>query len=184
MNSKIILSRLSILPLLLILVNQKAYPQDDITANAKSENPGFAFPSNLNTFALFNSAFQLDSTKHLQLKEFYLDKSKNQKMGGWICLGMGTTFIIVGTIGFNNETNKTINDVETGVDSFFKTGLWGTLIVCGIIADIISIPLFISSSHNKKMAATLSFSNQTLYTPLNKSYSQNVYPSITLKIRL
>lgn len=169
---------------LVILSNQKVYPQNGLTQNTTPASLIFAPASNQITFSLYNTPFPHDSTRYLETKEFYLNKSKKQKTEGWYFLGIGTTFIIVGTIGFVNETNKTPNDVGSGVDSFLKAGLFGAVILGGIVTDLISVPFFISSSHNKKMAASLSFVNQRIYSPLDKSLGRNVFPSLTLRIKL
>jgi hypothetical protein len=184
MNFKIHLTYTLLALGLVMFSNQAVNAQNGSAQNINSEKLNFAFAANQINFSLYNSTFSLDSTKHLESKEFYLNKSKKQKTEGWYFLGIGTTFIIVGTIGFVNETNKTPNDVVSGVDSFLKAGLFGAVILGGIVSDLISVPFFISSSQNKKMAAILSFGNQHIYSPFNKSICRNAYPSLTLKIQL
>jgi hypothetical protein len=126
----------------------------------------------------------IDSTKHSHTKEFYLNKSKNQKTAGWVCLGMGTTMIIVGSVGFANNYDKTSTDLASDVNTVLNASFFTLIFTAGVLCDIVSIPLFASAHHNKKLAATLSFDNQHIYSPLNKSLSRNVYPSLTVKIRL
>jgi hypothetical protein len=184
MNSKSCLICFLLVSAIAIYSNQAVYAQIGSSQNINPVKLNYVFASNQSDFSYYNTSFLRDSTRHLESREFYLNKSKKQNTEGWCILGVGTTFIIAGTIGFVNETNKEPDDVISGVDSVLKAGLFIAVILCGIVTDLISIPFFISSSHNKKMAATLSFDNQHIYSPLDKSLSRNVYPSLTLRIRL
>jgi hypothetical protein len=108
-----------------------------------------------------------DSTIRLGTKDFFLRRSKNQKTAAWILLGAGTSLIPLSYIVAQDNL-----DVA------------GVLILSGVVIDLTSIPFFISASHNKKKAASLSFGNQTIYSPLDKSYCRNAVPSLTLRIKL
>jgi hypothetical protein len=135
-------------------------------------------------------AFLKDSAYRLETKAFYLNKSKNQRTTGWILLGAGTATALVGLIGAATSTNEMFGellvawDTEAAAKASSKGDTYAFIMLIGIAADLVSIPFFISASHNKKKASTLSFSNQTIYFPLDKSYCRNLYPSLTLRIKL
>jgi len=118
-----------------------------------------------------------DPQNRIETKEFYLKRSKNQKNTAWILLGGGTALAIIGVIGFEQNF-----DVWGDNDSYTRTDIFGFVLLTGIVADLVSIPFFISSSHNKKVASSLSFGNQPIYAPMGKSYSLNVRPTMTLRI--
>lgn len=109
-------------------------------------------------------------------KEDYLQKSKNQKTVGWVLLAGGTTMAVVGII-VGNDSNMFDNN-----SSDFETG--AGLLVVGLVADLVSIPFFISSSSNARKAATISFGVQKIYSPQNNVLITKTQPSITLKIGL
>ena len=84
-------------------------------------------------------------------QSYYLTKSKNQQKTGWILLAGGTAMVAIGVITGN---------AQTGSDDYSIPDSSGFLIVGGILVDLISIPLFVSSAKNARTAATLSFGNQ------------------------
>lgn len=132
---------------------------------------------------VFNTAFGYcnfpgDSTKRLETKEFYLQKSKNQNTAAWVLLGAGTTLATFGIIGIS-ESYPIFGKADQPKYSYSIAAT-----VIGIAADALSISLFIKSSRNKKLATSLSFDNQNIYSPLDKLICRNIYPSLTLRIRL
>jgi hypothetical protein len=166
-----------------IIMNRKYYRKDTEIIKAS--------PLVFNSFFNYYS-FPKDSTKLLETREFYLRKSKNQKTVANILVGVGSVAAIVGIVGVAKYGSETL------VDSFVP-GLWdpdaarkaaskadtySVILLAGIAADLVSIPFFISAHHNKKKAATLSFDNQTIYSPLDKPYCSNLCPSLTLRIKL
>lgn len=111
-------------------------------------------------------------------KEYFLQRAKNQKTIAWVLLGGGTAMTIIGLIGFDANF-----DIWSGSEAQnTRADIFGFVTLTGMLADVISVPFFISAHHNKKMASMLSVSNQTVYHPLFNSKSLNVSPSITLKI--
>jgi hypothetical protein len=83
-------------------------------------------------------------------KDYYLAKSKNQKTIAWALLGGGTAIAITGMILGNQEDKPG----DLGYGSSFDSGMW--LFGGGIVADLVSIPFFISSSNNARRAASVS----------------------------
>ena len=106
-------------------------------------------------------------------KDYYLQKSKNQKTIAWILLGAGTTSIIVGVIQASGKSND-LGDIGDGA----------VPALVGIGLDLASIPFFISSSRNKKRAASLTINNQNILLPQQSSLCLKMQPAITLKINL
>jgi hypothetical protein len=123
-----------------------------------------------------------DSRNHLKTKEFFLHRSKNQKTTAWILFGTGTAMIFIGYIGISMEALILHPPLPGGGEKDFTP--YENMISIGTYADLISVPFFISAHHNKKKATYLSFGNQSIYSPLDKSYSQNLVPSLTLRIKL
>jgi hypothetical protein len=111
-------------------------------------------------------------------KEDYLLKSKNQKTAGTVLLVGGTTMIIIGIIvGSNSDSSDNF-----GYDSNFAAGTG--LLLGGLAADLISIPLFISSGNNARKAVTISFNPQRLSIPQYNSYGLTFQPTLTARIPL
>lgn len=127
-------------------------------------------------FLLFSiSIFSQQSQSPALSKEYYLQKSKNQKTTGWVLLAGGTAIAIGGGILFGNS------DFLSG-DSNADAG--GYLMLGGIAADLISIPFFISSAKNARKAASLSFNNQKILLRGESNCMVRLHSAICLKIEL
>jgi len=86
----------------------------------------------------------------------YLQKSRNQKTGAWVLLGLGVAGIISGII---IEANNVVDNTYS-VFADESTNNTGTVVaVAGGCMALGSIPFFVASVKNKKKA-TLSISNQ------------------------
>lgn len=105
-------------------------------------------------------------------KEYFLQRSKNQKTTAWILLGTGTAAIITGVIVDNNHNRE----------GQYMTG--GFIEVGGIICTLTSIPFFISSSKNKRRATTLTINNQRILVPHNNSFVLSDQSSLSLHLPL
>ena len=129
----------------------------------------------LHTNASFHTILlnhDLQNNQHT--KEYYLQKSKRQKTAAWILLGGGT---VLGAIGLIEAEN---NFAMFGLGDSKKYNFFVGMTIAGIVADLVSIPLFISSSKNKKRAVELSVSNEKLdFTP---NTTGNDYPALTLRM--
>jgi hypothetical protein len=108
-------------------------------------------------------------------KDYYLQKSKNQKTTGWVLLAGGTTMAIVGTLIFS-KSDFLSGDPDADIG--------GVLFVGGLVADLVSIPFFISSSKNARKAATITINNQKILSPQQNAFTFKPQPTITLKIGL
>lgn len=101
-------------------------------------------------------------------REEYLKKSKSQKTGAWIFLGVGAAMFAIaapGNVSFD---------------------VLGTIVVVGTIATIVSIPLFIASARNKRKAkaaaAFLKFEKN--HSIQQTGITLHSYPALSLKINL
>ncbi len=114
-------------------------------------------------------------------KDYYLQKSKNQKTIAWVMLAGGTGLAITGLA----IASKQVND--NPADYFFTVGksVGSTVVfLIGAGAAIGSIPLFIQSKKNKNRAAYMSFKNQEIMIPQQNGFAAKMQPAIVLKIGL
>ncbi len=105
-------------------------------------------------------------------KEYFLERSKKQKTTAWILLATGSAAIITGAI------------IDSNIDNEVQSFTGGFIEVGGIICTLTSIPFFISSSKNKKRAATLTINNQKILSPLNDLFVVKRQVSVSLNIPL
>ena len=101
-------------------------------------------------------------------REEYLKKSKSQKTGAWIFLGVGAAMFAIaapGNVSFD---------------------VLGTIVVVGTIATIVSIPLFIASARNKRKAkaATAFLKFEKNHSIQQTGITLHSYPALSLKINL
>ena len=102
----------------------------------------------------------------------YLKRSRNQKKAGWILLAGGTAMAVGGAITFNYNWNY---------GSYTATDISGFVMLGGIVADLVSIPLFISSGANKRKASIL-LNSQKILVPQQSAFALRSQPTLTLKI--
>ena len=151
-----------------------------LVRNAVNENKMYLNDASLALPRLSYEHFVLNQYpgKPVETKEFYLHKAKNQNTAAWILLGGGTILAIVGLIGF--DANFDIWSTDQAQTN--RTDIFGFMILTGIVADLVSIPFFIGSHYNKKIASMVSLGNQNIHSPLMNSYSMTSYPTLTLKV--
>lgn len=107
-------------------------------------------------------------------KDYYLQKSNNQKRVGWILLGGGALLATVGGIGFSENFGIfTSNSTADG---------YGFLFLTGIVSGLASIPVFISSGNNARRAATITFYVNPNLDTKPVSIVQNHEPIVGFKI--
>lgn len=115
-----------------------------------------------------------EAVEQYQAKDYYLQKSKNQNTAAWVLLISGTAMAIGGGIGFNNNYDES---------SYTATDISGMIMVAGVVADLASIPFFISAGKNKRKAASLSF-HMPYHLPYQENQiTSNALPSISLRIK-
>ena len=110
----------------------------------------------------------------------YLKKSKTQKKNAFIMLGGGAALFLTGIVIPKGEL------VHSGFldDEYKNDGIKGGLKLTGIISMLVSIPLFIASSKNKKKAMSVSFKNNPSQQIQRGSFVNRSVPSLTFKIHL
>ena len=111
-------------------------------------------------------------------KEYYLQKSKNQKTTGWIMFGSGALMAVVGGIGFGSG----MSDDLLSDSSNSSTDTYGFIMLGGIATSLGSIPFFIGSAKNARKAATLTLNYKPSLQPQQNAVALNYQPSLSLKI--
>ena len=116
-------------------------------------------------------------------KEYYLQKSKNQRTAAWVLLGGGTAMLITGSVIAANAVANDLTFVETlGTQGSPSSGeAAGAFAIVGLTADLVSIPLFISASSNKHRAK-VAIANQTVYLPPNTAFAVRATPALKITI--
>jgi hypothetical protein len=108
-----------------------------------------------------------------------LTKSQKQKTRGWGVFGFGTAMLVGGSaiaaIGADDSWN------DDGNESL-KAG--GVVAAFGLGAMVGSIPFFIASGKNKRMAATVSFNNMRIPQMLNSGLVHKPMAAVSLKFNL
>ena len=109
-----------------------------------------------------------------QTKQDHLQKSKKQKTTAWIMLGGGTAVGLIGLSKINLAgSDREINNTP-GTIMFFT----------GLASSIASIPVFIASKRNKRMAMKLSFMPGLTPVLQGNNYTQKSQPSVHIKISI
>jgi hypothetical protein len=104
----------------------------------------------VSTFSQVNSVASIQ-TENSSLS--YMLKAKKQKTAAWICLGSGASLITTAVIiGGSKVTEDIITIYTLGDVPQHNYAGEAVLTVLGAGAMVASIPLFISSSHNKQKA--------------------------------
>ncbi len=98
--------------------------------------------------------------------DYYLQRSKSQKISGFIFLGIGVTTLALLSKG------------DTDFD------ILPALAIGGIAATVVSIPLFISSGKNKRKAMSLSVKNEKAFILRNGSFTQKSFPALSVRLSL
>ncbi len=90
-------------------------------------------------------------------KDYYLQKSKNQKTVAWVMLGGGVAMTTIGLVIVNKHVN---DDPIDALNNLGTVGGSSILALAGIGTALGSIPFFISSAKNKRRALSVAISNQ------------------------
>jgi hypothetical protein len=101
--------------------------------------------------------------------------SDSQFKAGLILVGGGTTLVVTSLVipikydDFDGSSNQRIRSFLT---------------VTGLLSIMTSVPLFLSSGSNARMAAQLSLQNQAVYQPIFLPGQPRDIPALTLRIKL
>jgi hypothetical protein len=121
------------------------------------------------------------TSKSLMSKDDYLKKSKNQRTAAWIMAVSGSTALIVGSALAADDFENVINPGPT--PDHDNSDLAVVLAVSGAAAVVGSIPLFIASGKNRKIAYSLSFKSEKAPAPKAGSIVFQKMPAVSLKVR-
>jgi hypothetical protein len=127
--------------------------------------------------SLMATSFCQQKTMEVKDKDYYLQKSKDKKTVAWVLLGAGTAAVIGGAIGFNQTFCIFCEDDGS-------SSAYAFLMLGGVVADLASIPFFISASHYKKIAADISIGNQNSYMMKQNYLVLNKIPVLIVRIHL
>ena len=138
---------------------------------------------------IVNAVFsQQAKSSSVLTKQDYLKKSKKQKNVAIVLLSGGGALMLAGMIipqGDVTYQYDFIYPVTNGTPNGHKNdGIKSSFIIFGTIAAISSIPLFISSTKNKKKAMSFSFKIETAPKLFNTNIINCNIPSITFKLSL
>lgn len=126
-------------------------------------------------FFIVNSFCQTPTTSFS--KEYYLEKSEKQKKTAWRILGAGLGIAAIGGLVQLSKANQT--SYGSGFDFDF-TGAY--IAIGGGVVALASIPSFINSSKNKKLALALSINNSDFIIPQDPNLFIKKQPSLCLKL--
>ena len=129
--------------------------------------------------AIALSSFSQSILTNERTKEYYLNKSRQQKRIAWILLGSG----IVATVGGYGAAQAGAINSFWGGDTK-KDNSPSVLLVAGIASTLGSIPLFISASNNKWKAADLAFGIQQVPMQSTGKNLTIAQPALTMKVSL
>ena len=113
---------------------------------------------------------QTTNTSQTLGKEDYLKKSKHQKTAAWILLGTGILSSALGSVQVNPDYGESENSNSK------------VFLIAGLAAIGASIPLFISSSKNRKKANSISLIFYQLPDLHQKNIASAIYPAIAFKL--
>lgn len=114
----------------------------------------------------------------LQLtSEQYLIKGKNQNTTAWVLFGLGTTAIVGGiavSTGSQDDVSRALNTAFVGAP----------LMLLGLTLDVISIPVFVSASKNKRraMEATTSLKFEDVPSWNGVSSYRSSVPALSVRV--
>lgn len=112
-------------------------------------------------------------------KDYFRQRSKNQNTAAWILLAGGTAIAVGAAIGFNENFV-----VWGGTDAQNRrVDTYGFILLGGIVSDLVSIPLFLSAAHNRRIAASLTLINNQISVRQQHALALMSIPNLSLKIR-
>ena len=157
-----------IVPSLIFLPNPP--PKGDYTMAFVSMSLGAAM--------IISSIPVFDASARSRIKgspnNLYLQKGKDQRLTGYLTLGLGTAALIIPLASF-------VNVDEPYVEEFYIAVLPPLV---GAAMILISIPILIESGVNKRKGMSLSFKNETVPSIQNGNLLSKSAPALSLKIGL
>ncbi len=128
-------------------------------------------------FFFIAQSFSQPPTSSIPSKDYYLQKSKKQKTTGLVVLCTGLGIALAGGIVYIIH--------EHNSDGWLDFDFTGAYIAAGGGAvSLASIPFFISSSKNKKKAASVTLNKTPVLFLQQDGVVSKMHPTISLKIGL
>ncbi len=141
--------------------------KDRLTTFTRSPSPNF-LPASASGFLLLS-----DSVYRVGSKEYFMQLSQKNRTAAWVFLGAGTAMMIGGAVAFDSSWDS---------EYATKTDIAGFIVLGGVIADVVSIPFFITAAKHKRRAMALSAGSQLVpvrYDPANPFHAQ---ANVTIRI--
>ncbi len=115
-------------------------------------------------------------------KAYYLNKSNNLKIGGWLVLSSGIAIAAIGGLIQLHDYNTWQNDEDTWAFNPDFRGLYA--VVGGGCLAITSTPLFIFAGVNKRKALSFSINQQNTVLYDQAAPGQQWIPSVSVTVKL
>ena len=134
------------------------------------------------------TAMHLEVFSQEQLnREYYLEKSKDQKISAWLLAGLGLGLNVAGvSVIINSAENSTggtgLVMLENTANTFAGFFSGSFIVLAGIVICVISVRHFVMSAKNKK-TASLMLSTSDVPRIENHDVSYSKLPSVKLSIR-
>ncbi|MDB5249188.1 MAG: hypothetical protein JWQ40_3582 [Segetibacter sp.] len=116
--------------------------------------------------------------------EYYLQKSRDQKSGGALMLLAGTAMSSIALIMGLHQLSDAVFNTFSDTPPKKAGAATEVLFYTGIGLSLGSLPLFIASKRNSRVAATISLHNQKTLYPQQNSVALKNQPALTLRVPL
>ena len=113
-------------------------------------------------------------------EEYYLEKSKSQKRTATLLIVAGSAATVVGFIGAVKNFDPL--SAAFGAPDSHQRNIYGGTLLVGLLSGFASIPFYLTSDHNKNLAAKVAVSNQNIYLLKQSNSTLSKIPVLTLKI--
>ena len=133
------------------------------------------------TWSVASFSQQTTTSKPPLTKADYLKKSKSQKTGAWLLVGGGVAMMAIALTIPIKESNDPFVMMYNGY-----TGGGAILSLIGALSALGSIPLFIASARNKRVAnrTTAFFKMEAIPVVGQTGFVSRPYPALAIKINL
>jgi hypothetical protein len=138
------------------------------------------------------AAFCQSTSNNLSsVKTDYLKKSKKQKTAGWVLFGGGVALTVTSALIAAPKVTEDYGNIIAGVwvgepvseNNYTAENI---LLITGTTSMLASIPFFIASKKNKRIAidATANIKMENVRMFQYQSFVQTSYPAVAFKIKL
>ncbi|HRI20555.1 MAG TPA: hypothetical protein PLA68_06355 [Panacibacter sp.] len=129
-------------------------------------------------------SFSQTTTNSLLSKDYYLQKSRNQKTAAWLLLGGGAALFAAG-LAVHTSVDQFDNIYDVFNESkYHGFGARAALMTSGAVAMGGSIHLFTASSRNKNLAMHLAIGSEQTMLPLKNGWAYSIQPAVKLSLPL